>query len=310
MNGKSLGMLCLAVLCGLAAMFAVNKLLSRNKEEQREEKQDVLVAARDLRVEEVIKPEVVKIVQLPRSSVPPGAFSVGKDAEGRWVQYAMLENEPILDRKLAVRGSPPGLIARIPKGMRAFAIEVNEQTGVSGFVLPDHRVDVVQVDSTEKSEAEAHPVLQDILVLASGQTFTRPEDRSIQARTVTLAVTPEQVDILVAAKSKGTLSLSLRGLNDHTQAIQRKREGPRESEKSSSKKPELVSSKGADSPAAVIALTPAPTRPGRFVTIYRGLENVRRVRIDQVGEESTGGETVAAGPVPTAPQSAPVVEVR
>jgi len=36
---------------------------------------------------------------------------------------------------------------------------------------------------------EAETVLQNVLVLASGQTFTRPDDRSIQARTVTLAVT-------------------------------------------------------------------------------------------------------------------------
>ena len=43
----------------------------------------------------------------------------------------MREGEPILDRKLAPKGSPAGMVARIPKGMRAFAIEVfnrhNEQ---------------------------------------------------------------------------------------------------------------------------------------------------------------------------------------
>ena len=115
------------------------------------------------------------------------------------------------------------MVARIPKGMRAFAIEVNEHTGVSGFILPDHRVDVVQPESGPNSTSEAETILQDVLVLASGQVFTRPEDRSIQSRTVTLAVTPEQVDILVAASAKGSLSLSLRGLNDHEERPKRSR---------------------------------------------------------------------------------------
>src|SRR5262249_61626637 len=72
-----------------------------------------------------------------------------------------------------------------------------------------------QHENGPNGKTEAETILQDVLVLASGQVFTRPEDRSIQARTVTLAVTPEQVDILVAAQAKGALTLALRGLNDH-----------------------------------------------------------------------------------------------
>ena len=52
-------------------------------------------------------------------------------------------------------------------------------------------------------------------MLAAGQVFTRAEERSLTTRTVTLALTPEQVDILVAARAKGSLVLSLRGVNDH-----------------------------------------------------------------------------------------------
>ena len=163
----------------------------------------MLVAARDLKVEEVLTPELVKVVQMSRATLPPGTFTSIKDVEDRWVQIKMLEGEPILDRKLAPKGSPAGLVARIPKGMRAFAIEVNEQTGVSGFILPDHRVDVVQVNPSGSNPGTAETILQDVLVLASGQVFTRPEDRSIQSRTVTLAVTPEQVDTLVAARAQG-----------------------------------------------------------------------------------------------------------
>ena len=227
MNGKTLAMLGVAIVCGLGAMYGTNKLLANNKGAVAVTMQDVLVAAKDLKVEEMVKADSVKVVKMAKTAVPAGAFSSIKDVEDRWVQYALLEGEPLIDRKLAARGSPPGLIARIPKGMRAFAVEVNEQSGVSGFVLPDHRVDVVhQMDPNPQGKIEAETVLQDVLVLASGQTFNRPEDRSIQSRTVTLAVTPEQVDVLVAAKARGALTLSLRGLNDHVQTPPRPKELP------------------------------------------------------------------------------------
>lgn len=293
MNGRSMVMLVVAVLCGLGAMYGVNRLMAQNKRAAPVvAMQDVLVAVRDLKIEEVIKPELVTVERMAKTAVPAGAFSSVKDVEGRWVMIGMLANEPLLDRKLAARGSPPGLVSRIPKGMRAFAIEVNEQTGVSGFVLPDHRVDVVQIEPGQNGRPEAEPVLQDVLVLASGTTFTRPEDRSIQSRTVTLAVTPEQVDTLVSSRSRGALSLSLRGLNDHIKLPPRKKvtapvppPGP------------VVVAVKPPEPPPLPPPAPEPVLPPppRFLTVYRGLDSVRRVRIDQPTDPETG-EAVAPAP--------------
>jgi pilus assembly protein CpaB len=295
MNGKSLVMLILAVISGLGAMFGTSLLLAKDRG-QPAETQDVLVAARDLKVEEMLKPELVQVIKMPKSGVPAGAFTAYKDVEDRWVQIKVLEGEPILDRKLAPRGSPVGLIARIPKGMRAFAVEVNEQTGVSGFILPDHRVDVIQtkpaapggrIDSASPPEAET--ILQDVLVLASGQTFSRPEDRTLVVRTVTLAVSPEQVDALVAARSKGPLSLALRGLNDHDQVQRRPPPPPRQPVPA----PVVVAA-----PAPPLAPPPPPPPPpkpapppARFVTIYRGNQSATRIRLGggdfDEGDDST-----------------------
>ena len=155
MNSKALILLALAVLCGLGAMFGTNRMLSKQKNRPAYEMQDVLVAARDLKVEEVIRPEMVKLTQMAKANVPPGTFTSIKDVEDRWVQIKMLEGEALLDRKLAPKGSPAGMVARIPKGMRAYAIEVNEHTGVSGFILPDHRVDVVQAQNQSGNNSGA-----------------------------------------------------------------------------------------------------------------------------------------------------------
>ena len=281
-------MLVLAVVSGLGAMVGTSKLLSKDKGPAPVEMQDVVVAARNLKIEEVIKADLLKVEQRPKAAIQPGSFSSIKDVEDRWVQIGMLEGEQVLDGKLAPKGSPPGLIARIPKGMRAISIEVNEQTGVAGFVLPDHRVDVIQMipSSNPSQPQEADTVLQDVLVLASGQTFTRPDDRTIQVRSVTLALSPDQVDTVVAARHRGPLSLCLRGLNDHSQSVSKHE--PKEIEKpKEEKKPVEVVKAPEPPPPAPAPPPPAPEPPpppvkiARFVTIYRGAsDRVERVRID------------------------------
>jgi pilus assembly protein CpaB len=283
-----MAMLLLAVISGLGAMYGTTMLMSRGNDVPVAEMQDVLVAARDLKIEEAIKPDMVKVIRMPKDAVPVGAFSQAKDLEDRWVNVVMLKDDPIVDGKLAPKGSPPGLVARIPPGMRAFAVEVNEQSGVSGFILPDHRVDVVQVlqGTPGQTEMMAEPVLQDVLVLASGQVFTRPDDRSIQARTVTLALAPEQVDAVVAAKARGPLSLSLRGLNDHAKVEVKKKEPPPEP------KPEVVVKAPEPPPAPPPPPPPEPKPepppppPVRYVTIYKGIDHVSRVRLDAPEEGS------------------------
>jgi pilus assembly protein CpaB len=227
MNGKSLVMLVLAVVLGLGAMLMTRRMMTKPAGKE-EETQEVLVAARDFKEEEILKPDMVQTVRMVKSVVPPGAFSSFKDIEERWVKTTMLEGDTIIEKKLGPKGSPPGLVANIPKGMRAFAVEVNEQAGVAGFILPGHRVDVVRFEPNERKPLQrGETILQNVLVLAAGQVFTRPEEKSIQSRTVTLAVTPEEVDILVAAKARVPLSLSLRGVNDHD-IVQRPQTKPSE----------------------------------------------------------------------------------
>ena len=283
MNGRSLVVLVLAVVLGLGAMLVTRHLMSRPAAAQ-EETQEILVAARDFKEEEVLKPEMVKTARTSKSAVPAGAFSSFKEVEERWVKTTMLEGDPIVDKKLGPKGSPPGLVANIPKGMRAFAVEVNEQSGVSGFILPGHRVDVVRYESNEKSQTQrGETILQNILVLAAGQVFTRPEEKSLLNRTVTLAVFPEQVDVLVAARSKGPLSLSLRGVNDHD-IVDRPKPQPELSEEEKARRAKLekdleelklaLAKKMAEPPPAA---PPAPKPPDpippqmRFVYIYRPL---------------------------------------
>ena len=211
MNGKAPILLGLAVLCGIGAMFGVKSLLSR-KPSTDVPMSEVLVAAREIRVEEMLTEEMVTTKEMPKELVPPGSFTEFKALRGRWALIRMLPGDVILEPKLAVKGTPTGMIARITPGMRAFTVRVDEQSGVSGFILPDYRVDVLQ--ATEDATSRARLVLQNVRVLASGTVIESPEDRSIESKTVTLEVTPEQVRTLTGAIPRGLLTLSLRGLDD------------------------------------------------------------------------------------------------
>jgi pilus assembly protein CpaB len=308
MNGKSLMMLGLAVVFGLIAMFLTRQMLAQEPAKV-EEAQDILVAARDLKEEELLKPDALKVIRMAKSAVPVGAFSAPKDVEERWVKTAMLEGDVVIEKKLGPKGTPPGLVANIPKGMRAFAIDVTEQTGVSGFILPGHHVDVIRYEQEQGGSQRAESILQNILVLASGQVFTRAEERSLTNRTVTLALTPDQVAIIVAARAKGSLSLALRGVNDH-EVVARPEPKPAaeppdarwkaEEEKRQKLERELAEVKAALAAKAAPAPAPAPApvrSRARYVAIYRGAPkdqgHFERIRIDESPSAEAGSRTPA-----------------
>jgi pilus assembly protein CpaB len=321
MNSRSIVTLVVAVVIGLGAMKLSQQLLSSGN--KAEEMQDVLVAARDIKEEESLKPDMVRVVRMAKSAVPPKSFTSFKEVEERWVRTAMLEGDALIEKKLGPKGSPPGLVANIPKGMRAFAIDVNEQSGVSGFILPGHRVGVVRFDSNEKGNMHGETILQDVLVLASGQLFTRPDERAVQSRTVTLALTPADVDILVAARAKGALSLSLRGLHDHNlvdqtkpkPAIDPEHERRWKLEEQKRQRVELELQRLKAELAKKVVEPPPPKRRAiaRIATIYRGLHNLQRVRTDlpavselEVADEASAPEALGDRASSVAQQS-PVV---
>jgi pilus assembly protein CpaB len=214
MNGRSIFVLGLAVAIGLVAMILTRRMLS-SRPANTDDTREVLVAARDFKEEELLKPDMVTVVRMARSAVPPNAFSSFADVQDRWVKNVMLEGDLLVEKKLGPKGTPPGLVANIPQGMRAFAIDVTEQSGVSGFILPGHHVDVIRHETNDRNEHQAETILQNVLVLAAGQVFTRQDERAVQSRTVTLALKPDDVDVLVAARGRANLSLALRGVNDH-----------------------------------------------------------------------------------------------
>src|SRR5580704_12772516 len=107
MNGKSPIMLVFAVVIGLGAMLLTRQMLSKETGKSSEDTQEVLVVVRDIKEEELLKPDMLKVSRLAKSAVPAGAFSAPKDVEGRWVKTALLEGDLLVEKKLGPKGTPP-----------------------------------------------------------------------------------------------------------------------------------------------------------------------------------------------------------
>jgi pilus assembly protein CpaB len=179
---------------------------------------DVVVATETLPLGLAIKPNHVKTVKIPVEMFPKTGFSKVDDVLDRSVVSGIMADEPLLEGRLAARGSGMGLAPIIPTGMRAMAVKVNEVIGVAGFILPGMRVDVL-VTGRPPSNAIADvttTVLQNITVLSANQQM-QPDSRgqAINATVVNVLVTPEQAEILTLAGNEGRIALVLRNAIDH-----------------------------------------------------------------------------------------------
>lgn len=175
--------------------------------------QDVVVAAKPLSVGVTVKPDDVKVLKVPTGSFPRGAFHKPEEVIDRPVMSNILLDEPILEGRLATRGSGFGLAPVIPVGMRAVSVRVNEVVGVAGFVLPGMHVDVLVTGRPPNDGAltMTTTALQDITVLSAGQTMQAdPRGQAINAPVVTLLVTPEQAEIMTLAGTESRIQLVLR----------------------------------------------------------------------------------------------------
>lgn len=177
---------------------------------------EVVIAAKPLEVGVTIKPGDVRTAKVTAELFPKGSFSKIEEVLDRPVSNRILMDEPVLEGRLAAKGSGLGLAPIIPVGMRAVSVRVSDVAGVAGFVLPGLRVDVLVTGRPLGSEGSVTTTcLQNILVLSAGKNF-EPDARgqAISTPTVTLLVNPEQAEVITLAGNEGRIQLVLRNSSD------------------------------------------------------------------------------------------------
>src|SRR5262249_40202814 len=159
--------------------------------------------------------EDLKLLSLDRKDLPKGAFLKSSEVVNRAVATPVSAGEVLLNGKLAAKGSGEGLTALIEPGMRAVSVQVNEISGVSGFIQPGTRVDVLSPRVFSNGDAATTTILQNVKVIAYGRQLdpsAKPDPRDVArpATVATVLVTQEQAQKLVLAGQRGRIQLVLR----------------------------------------------------------------------------------------------------
>lgn len=223
-------MAAVAVLAALATAFLAQRWVAgqaaRPVAAQPAATAEVLVVARDVPAGATLSSDDLRYDTWPASVAQNFIARKGDDPKAQFLgmvpRRPLVEGEPFPTS--AVTKLDGGLLAVILEpGMRAVSVAITNASAVSGFINPGDRVDVVLAADFQRADQEvvgkggpivryaSETVLKDVKVLAIDQQVARGKDgAAIQGKTATLAVSPKQAEIIVAAGMLGQLSLALR----------------------------------------------------------------------------------------------------
>jgi len=179
----------------------------------------VMLATRELRYGEKLLPGDAREVLFPADAIPENAFTSTEDlygteeSEPREIVRTMEPGEVILQTKVTQYGERATVASRLKKGMRAFTINVDVTTGVSGFLQPGDQVDIYWSGSIQGQET-TKLLLEKVELIAIDQIADVDMAKPTVARTVTVEVSPIVVASLAQARNSGRLALALRGVGD------------------------------------------------------------------------------------------------
>lgn len=235
--------LVLAVLSALVAAVLVFAALNRggNEGATSAAKVNVVVAGRDIPAGTRLTEETLKIAGVEPDALLQGTVADTAALVGRVTRYPVATGEQITLAKIGLQGeTKEGLSFIIPAGKRALAVAVTQVSSVGGLLLPGDRVDVIAVfNATDVGSERAVTLFQNIEVLAVAQVAQEPvpppsteegeaagdqplaqrpqgAEPQPEATTVTLALTPEQAQLLAVAQEQGKVWLSLRPFGEES----------------------------------------------------------------------------------------------
>lgn len=165
-----------------------------------------------------LEKEMLKTIEIPKKMVNNANILKAEKVEGKVTLVPFIEDEPILENKLSRKGNE--LNVMIPTGLRAISVSVDEESGVGFMIRPGDYVDVLLTfqdsdTSSGKGVLKTATILQDVKVIAIGSEFSLDKKNTTYS-SITLALMPEEAELLTFAKEKGKISFALRALGDRT----------------------------------------------------------------------------------------------
>jgi pilus assembly protein CpaB len=230
---------------GLFAVMAIWLYLDARESEllQMSALQDVVVTTKDVLANTALDERVIQVARIPRKFVQPGAVAKVAEVVGRVAAVPMPKGAQVTGTSL-LEGGTESLAFNVPRGMRAIAVAVSDVTGVGGQLRPGNFVDVVgtfeygvpsgtaggQITYAQE-RTETITIAQNVQIVSIGgepapaaqapSSGEGEEPRPAPApaapasvTSVTLLVTPAQVQEIVLAQQIGSLTFSLRSSLD------------------------------------------------------------------------------------------------
>jgi len=176
----------------------------------------IVVAGRDIEAGTALAETDLATMKVDSNALPDNAMLATNLAVGKVIKIGLTKGQPILPSELAEEGAGYGVAASLPPGFRLVTVDINEITGVAGFIQPKCRVDIV---STIQNDGKpiTKTLLQSVLVFAVGGRTnpTAPIDpQAPAAHTVTLLVKPEDAERLELASTVTRLRMVLKNGKD------------------------------------------------------------------------------------------------
>jgi len=217
---KSIILIVIALGCGLIASIGISQVMNESYGRAvGPEMETIFVAAGDVPSWSKLNSTLVKQEEWPVDKVPEGAARSLEEFEGMSLRYPLYPGEPIVKSKLS---DGTGKIAseRIPEGHQVFAVKVDKESALAGLINPGDKVDVLVFlhgqSGTSFVSTGTRTIMRNVIIFAINDQIARSSDdeSSIDAKTVSLLVRPEQSERLLLAKQLGTIHLVLRKPGD------------------------------------------------------------------------------------------------
>lgn len=208
----------LTVILGLITSTLVYYYLNGVKVEAAgQDLKTVVVAAQKVPQGTLLTKDMVKTINVPEKYLPSGTIANIDSAINQYSTVDLWPESIIVSGQLASSKNSQQLSYKIPADKRAITIAVNTTSGVGGQIKPGQYVDVLVSYKTANNFVDNKVVtlLQNVLILSTGSSSSGNQSQDAQIPdNVTLAVSPQEAQLVTLSETVGKIKLVLRQTAD------------------------------------------------------------------------------------------------
>lgn len=284
--------LIIGVVLALAAVFMTKVYIDQQRQAAEEDAKKrlasmqahqtaVLVAKKDIPRGAAIEETMFETAIIPNKYVQPQAVTSLDRISGMVTVAPIAKDEQITLSKLTFAKQAGGLAEVTPMGKRAITISVDNISALAGMIKAGDYVDVISMlpetvqtaEGKQVTQLTSIPLFQNVLILAVGQETssqskarprfkreTETEEKKESAPLITVALEPQEANLIAFVQEQGKIRLTLRSPADTKVELLQPANWDT-----------LLQYLASKSPAAKEAQVREEPRPVGYVEIYRGL---------------------------------------